>query len=96
MRKPVFILAFFVVVWLLLLATMLTGCTYIPQKEQQESAESQTTTLPASVVCILAACDTVFSDRSHKAQQDSSESGDEEIDQEATSTPTLEIPAEAL
>lgn len=73
------------------LMIFMAGCTYAPQ---HEGSNGHTSVLPAVVVCLLAACDTSFSDRAERAgdQADVSNAGGETVDQTATAVPTVSIP----
>ena len=67
-----------------------TGCTV---HTPTESPDSVMTTLPAVVNCFLSACDVVLADRDTRAIASAVEDVlVQEAEQEATATPTVEIP----
>ena len=69
---------------------LVTGCT---MHTPTDSPESVSTVLPAVVNCFLSACDVVLADRDTRAIESAVEEVlVQEAEQEATATPTVEIP----
>jgi hypothetical protein len=83
-------------VGVVLIIFMLSGCTWAPQQHDND-ATGHTSTMPAVQICFLAACDGIWADRTERAAggldaSNANEGGDVKANQEATSTPTLNIP----
>lgn len=71
---------------------VLAGCTYLPQQDHSEEAAVHGSVLPATVICLISACDAVFSDRAERAGETVNTEGDIEADQKADEEPSLSIP----
>lgn len=70
-----------------------SGCTFMTQHEAGQDPHGSV--LPATVLCLLAACDNTFADRAERAAGSGTEvhnEGAETVDQTATAVPTVEIP----
>jgi len=72
----------------------MTACTWAPQERE---SSGHTSAIPSVQFCVLAACDGQWNDRAQEAGTEAiAEEGDTTATQEASSTPTLEIPVEAF
>lgn len=79
---------------IVLIAGLLSGCTaWTPGGEDRARGDRTQIVLPATVICLFSACDTVLEDK--EASVGSGDVSDKEevtTDQTAESTPTISLP----